>query len=97
MIKDRTRARCSLFLKSKGMFRWVTNSRIIIVLKIEIKLCIQMQICCSGAVKIATIILLCVEDEITAIILNSPLLFPINNPNNIFIIQNNITFLLFSR
>jgi hypothetical protein len=55
-----------------------------------------MQICCSGAVKIATIILLCVEDEITAIILNSPLLFPINNPNNIFIIQNNITFLLFS-
>jgi hypothetical protein len=56
-----------------------------------------MQIYRSETVRITVILLFHEGDEITIIILNSPLLFQINNPNNISTIRNNIIFLLFSR
>jgi hypothetical protein len=79
------------------MFGWHENSRIAAVFRIEI-VTVQPNTnllfwnsensCCSAISR---------GDEIAAILLNSPLLFQINNPNNILIIRNNITFLLFSR
>jgi hypothetical protein len=47
--------------------------------------------------RIVVIPLFCSEDGIAVVILNSPLIFPTNNPNNISTIRNDITFLLSSR
>jgi TRAP-type C4-dicarboxylate transport system permease large subunit len=62
------------------MVGWVRNSKIAAVLIIEI----------------TTILLFHGGDEITTVLINSPLLFPTNNPNNISTIRNSFIFLLSS-
>jgi hypothetical protein len=82
------------------MFGWVRNSRIIVVFGIEIAVVYSnanLLFQNSENNCYSVILLFYGDDEIVAILLNSPLLFSTNNPNNISTIQNNITFLLSSR
>jgi hypothetical protein len=51
-----------------------------------------MQICYFGTVRIVVILLFYGDDEIDVVLLNSPLLFSTNNPNNISTIRNSIIF-----
>jgi hypothetical protein len=79
------------------MFVWHENSRIAVVLRIEIVTVqpnVNMLFRNSENNYYSAIPR---GDIIIVILLNSPFLFQTNNPNNISIIQNNIIFLLSSR
>jgi hypothetical protein len=83
-------------LLSMGTFGWLENSEIVVVLEIEIAM-VQPNAnllfrnsennCCSAISR---------GRWNSAVFLNSLLLFQTNNPNNIPIIRNSITFLLSS-
>jgi hypothetical protein len=74
------------------MFGWVRNSRIAVVLEIRIIVVHLNTNLIFRNSENNYYYAISREGEITVVILNSPLLFQINNPNNIFIIQNSITF-----
>jgi hypothetical protein len=79
------------------MFGWARNSIMTVVFEIEIAVVYPNTNLLFRNSEITAILLFRDGDGITIVLLNSSLLFQINNPNNISTIRNNITILLSPR